>query len=82
MSESSDSEDEEAEVPQSNIQTPTDASASMNPESEAASGFSKPTSAEPEFTEPQDEPVWLFVRNVPPMATEDIVRSFFGAFDV
>ncbi|THW80097.1 hypothetical protein D6D19_00701 [Aureobasidium pullulans] len=82
MSESSDSEDEEAEVPQSNIQIPTDASASMNPESEAASGFSKPTSAESEFTEPQDEPVWLFVRNVPPMATEDIVRSFFGAFDV
>ncbi|CAD0037749.1 unnamed protein product [Aureobasidium pullulans] len=78
MSESSDSEDEEAEVPQSNIQIPTDASASMNPESEAASGFSKPTSAEPEFTEPQDEPVWLFVRNVPPMATEDITGTGSG----
>lgn len=79
MSESSESEDEES---QSNGEVQIDGSASVEPNPEMNDGPSKPTSAEPELMGPQNESVWLYLRNLPFTVTKDEVKSFFRNFDV
>lgn len=82
MSESSESEDDDEEGPESDNNMATDASDGDLSRSENVESVSKPVSAEPEVVESQDNLAWLFIRNLPYSATDDLLRSFFGTFDV
>ncbi|KAI5204251.1 hypothetical protein E4T39_03711 [Aureobasidium subglaciale] len=87
MSESSESEEDEEEEEEeeeerdgrakSTSKVATDVSDSA--ESDVSKSLNDEESG---AAEPHDEPVWLFVRNVPQTTTKDLLRSFFGAFDV
>ncbi|KAI4755970.1 hypothetical protein E4T52_11851 [Aureobasidium sp. EXF-3400] len=76
MSESSESEDEDEEDPESTNNMVADVSDGLESESENVE------SAEPEVAESQDKLAWLFIRNLPYSATNELMHSFFKAFDV
>lgn len=76
MSESSESEDEDEEDPESTNNMVADVSDGLE------SGSENVESAEPEVAESQDKLAWLFIRNLPYSATNDLMHSFFKAFDV
>jgi hypothetical protein len=82
MSESSDSENEEEEAAQLVSQESVNASVSSKSSPKEIEQLARSVSAESEHEEPEDKPVWLFVRCMPPTASKDDLRSFFGAFDV
>ncbi|KAI4807110.1 hypothetical protein E4T44_10992, partial [Aureobasidium sp. EXF-8845] len=82
MSESSDSEDEDVEVPESNNNVGTAGSDGIKSGSKPADSVSKSVTAEPEVVEPQEKLAWLFIRNLPYSATNDLLHSFFEAYDV
>jgi hypothetical protein len=82
MSESSDSEDEDGEVPESNNNLGTVGSDGIKSGSRPAESVSKSVTAEPEVVEPQEKLAWLFIRNLPYSATNDLLHTFFEAYDV
>ncbi|KAG9661961.1 hypothetical protein KCU95_g18060, partial [Aureobasidium melanogenum] len=83
MSESSESDKDEGEdehlQPNNAV---ADAFASVESGSEGMRSVGKSASAETELADSQDRLVWLFIRNIPFTATNDLVRSFFDVFDV
>ncbi|KAI5243499.1 hypothetical protein E4T42_07319 [Aureobasidium subglaciale] len=86
MSESSESEDdgeeEGDEQAKSTSKVATDVSDSAGSDGGGLEDSSKSFNDEFAAAGPHDEPVWLFVRNVPQTATKALLSSFFGAFDV
>ena len=82
MSESSESEDDDEEGPESDNNMVTDASDGVGSRSGNVESVSKPVSAEPEVVESQNKLAWLFIRNLPYSATDDLLRSFFESFDM
>jgi hypothetical protein len=73
MSESSDSEDDDEEE---------DASDGVKSAARYLESVGKPASTKFKVVESQDKLAWLFIRNLPYSATNDLLRSFFGTFDV
>jgi hypothetical protein len=73
MSESSDSEDDDEAENASDV---------VKSASEYLESIGKPASAKSKVVESQDKLAWLFIRNLPYSATNDLLRSFFGTFDV
>jgi hypothetical protein len=82
MSESSDSEDDDEEVPESSNNMATDGSDGVKSGSRPDESVSKSVTVEPEIVEPQEKLAWLFIRNLPYSATDELLRSFFEIFDV